>query len=309
MVVLVRGADELEVYGARERKLREADRVAAGIVAAEKGSGSFLRALGVVVSMGTVLALVVVLPGGPVSAAVVLGVLAGMEVFLALIPAATVWANVVPAVRRVVGLLRGTGAARRVAAEVDLDLRPGKHTAIVGPSGAGKSTLLAEIAHRHPDARGAMADAHVFDVSMRDNLSFAGEDLARAAKIAGLDEWIDELPDGWDTPISAETISGGQRQRLVLARALAGYSPVLLLDEPVEGLEIAQGDRILADILAAARDRAVVLVTHRLSQLESFDDIVVLEEGRVLQRGSHAALIAEPGYYRDSWEAERMINY
>jgi ATP-binding cassette subfamily C protein CydC len=326
MVDLVRGADELEVYGAREGKLREADRAAAEIVVAEKGSGSGLRAAGVVVAMGTVLALVVVLPGGAVSAgaavsaggagsasgavsaAVVLGVLAGMEVFLALIPAATVWASVRPAVRRVVELLTGAGAARRVAVDVEVDLRPGKHTAIVGPSGAGKSTLLAEIAHRNPDARGAMADAHVFAVSMRDNLSFAGQDLAGAAKLAGLDEWIDELPDGWDTPISAETISGGQRQRLVLARALVGYSPVLLLDEPVEGLEVAQGDRVLADVLAAAEDRAVVLVTHRLSQLEGFDDIVVLEEGRVVQRGSHTALIAEPGYYRDSWEAERMTN-
>lgn len=320
MVDLVRGADELEVYGAREGKLREADRAAAEIVVADKGSGSGLRAAGVVVAMGTVLALMAVLPGGAVSAggagsasgavsaAVVLGVLTGMEVFLALIPAATVWASVRPAVRRVVELLTGAGAARRVAVDVEVDLRPGKHTAIVGPSGAGKSTLLAEIAHRNPGARGAMADAHVFAVSMRDNLSFAGQDLAGAAKLAGLDEWIDELPDGWDTPISAETISGGQRQRLVLARALVGYSPVLLLDEPVEGLEVAQGDRVLADVLAATEDRAVVLVTHRLSQLEGFDDIVVLEEGRVVQRGSHTALIAEPGYYRDSWEAERMTN-
>jgi ATP-binding cassette, subfamily C, bacterial CydC len=308
MVDLLHGADELEVYGARERKLHEADAVAAQISVAERGPGSLLRALGAVVSMGTVLALVVVLPVGPVSAAVALGVLTGMEAFLALTPAAALWVNVRPAVQRVTELLTGPGTPRRAAAEVEVDLRPGKHIAIVGPSGAGKSTVLAEIAHRHPSARGAMADAHVFNASIRDNLSFAGDDLAMAAKLVRLDEWVDSLPDGWDTQISAETISGGQRQRLVLARALVGHSPVLLLDEPVEGLETVQGDRILADVLAAVRDRAVVLVTHRLSQLETFDDIVVLEEGRVLQRGSHRALIAEPGYYRDSWEAEHMIH-
>jgi ATP-binding cassette subfamily C protein CydC len=312
MVDLIHGRAELEVYGARDRKLDDADRTAAAVAAAERGSGAVLRALGIVVSMGTVLALVLLLPSGPVSAAVALGVLTGMEVFLPLTSAAALWVNVRPAVGRVSELLTAPGTERRAAVEVELDLRPGNRIAIVGPSGAGKSTLLAEIAHRNPSARGAMADAHVFNVSIRDNLSFAGEDLEGAAKLVQLDQWVNSLPDGWDTRISAETISGGQRQRLILARALVGYSPVLLLDEPVEGLETAQGDQILADVLSAARDRAVVLVTHRLSQLESFDDIVVLrgslEEGRVLQRGSHAALIAKPGYYRDSWEAEQMIH-
>ncbi|MBP2320769.1 ABC-type multidrug transport system fused ATPase/permease subunit [Kibdelosporangium banguiense] len=230
-----------------------------------------------------------------------------MEVFLPLIGAGALWADVRPAVRRVSSLLAAPATPPRAAVEVEIDLTAGKQTAIVGPSGAGKSTLLAAIAHRRPSARGAMADAHIFTASIRDNLSFAGNDLEGAARLVQIDSWIRSLPDGWDTRISAETISGGQRQRLVLARALVGYSPVLLLDEPAEGLEPAQGEKILADVLEATWDRAVVQVTHRLSGLESFDDIVVLEAGKVIQRGSHATLVAEPGYYRDSWEAERLI--
>jgi ATP-binding cassette, subfamily C, bacterial CydC len=273
----------------------------------EKKSGTFLTAMGVAVQMGTALALVVLLPPGPVQAAVALGALAGMEVFLPLIPAATRWATVRPAVERVSALLAAEPANPGPAPAVEIDLSPGKHTAIVGPSGAGKSTVLAAIACREPNARGAMAGAHVFTATVRENLSFAGNDFDTVAELVQLDDWIRELPDGWDTPITSETVSGGQRQRLVLARALIAKPPVLLLDEPVEGLEVAQGDRILADVLVANRDRAVVLVTHRLAQLTEFDDIVVLEQGRVIQRGSHADLVAEPGYYRASWEAESLI--
>jgi ATP-binding cassette subfamily C protein CydC len=307
MVDLIHGSPELEIYGARERKLRDADAAAEDVVAVEKNSGTFLTAIGVAVQVGTVLALVMSLPTGPVQAAVVLGVLAGMEVFLPLIPAATRWAIVRPAVERVSALLTAQPQEPRPAPAVEIDLSPGKHTAIVGPSGAGKSTLLAAIAHLEPDARGAMADGHVFTATIRENLSFAGNDFDTVAELVHLDGWIGELPDGWDTSITSETVSGGQRQRLVLARALIAKPPVLLLDEPVEGLEVAQGDRILADVLTANRDRAVVLVTHRLTQLTEFEDIVVLEQGRVIQRGSHGDLVAEPGYYRASWEAESLI--
>jgi ATP-binding cassette, subfamily C, bacterial CydC len=312
MVDLVQGAQELQVYGARHRTLTEADAAAADVVAVEKASGTF-TALGLAVQVGTALALLAVFtagahrPIGPVEAGVVLGALAVLEVVLGLIPAAERWAVVRPAVGRVRGLLTAEPVEPRPAPAVNIDLRAGKHTAIIGPSGAGKSTLLAAIAHREPSARGAMADAHIFTASVRENLSFAGDDLDSAARLVRLDRWIRELPAGWDTVVTAKTISGGQRQRLVLARALIANSPVLLLDEPVEGLEVAQGDRILADVLAASRERAVVLVTHRLAQLTEFEDIVVLEQGRVIQRGSHADLVSRPGYYRDSWEAEYLV--
>ncbi|MET0236569.1 MAG: ABC transporter transmembrane domain-containing protein, partial [Kibdelosporangium sp.] len=158
MVDLIHGADELVVYGARDRKLEEADGVAVRIAAVDRRSGAFLGALGVVVSMGTVLALVLVLPPGPGSAALALGVLTGMEVLLPLISAAALWTSVRPAVRRVSELLTAPSSPPRPSAAVELDLSAGKRIAIVGPSGAGKSTFLAAIADRNPQARGAMAD-------------------------------------------------------------------------------------------------------------------------------------------------------
>lgn len=311
MVDLVHGAPELEIYGARERKLSEADAVAADIAATERRSGTtVLTAIGMTVQTGTVLAIITLAAPGPVTAAVALGVLAGMETFLPLTAAAARWASARPAIDRIKDLLTGPAKAERPAPEVELR---GKHTGVVGPSGAGKSTLLAAIAREEPQARGAMADAHIFNATIRENLVFAKPesteaDLDTVAKLVRLDEWLRSLPDGWDTRITGETVSGGQRQRLILARALLTDAPILLLDEPVEGLETQQADEILADVLATAAGKAVVLVTHRLTQLAWFDDIVVLDKGKVIQRGSHADLVSQPGYYRGAWEAEQLHN-
>jgi ATP-binding cassette subfamily C protein CydC len=312
MVDLLHGAPELEIYGARERKLNEADAVAAELATAERRSGTtVLTAIGMTVQIGTVLAIITLAAPGPVTAALALGALAGMETFLPLTAAAARWASVRPAIDRIKDLLTGPAKPERPSPEVELTLVRGKHIGVVGPSGAGKSTLLAAIARAEPEARGAMADAHIFDATIRENLAFAkpgttDADLDAVAKLARLDEWLRSLPEGWDTRITGETVSGGQRQRLILARALLADAPILLLDEPVEGLETQQADEILADVLATTSHKAVVLVTHRLSQLSWFDDIVVLDNGKVAQRGSHACLVSQPGYYRDSWEAEQL---
>jgi ATP-binding cassette, subfamily C, bacterial CydC len=310
---LVHGSAELEIYGAREHKLAEAEAVAASIAAVERRPSAFVSTAGIAVQFGAVFALITLLPHGPGTAALALGALTAMEVFLPLSAAATRWTEVRPAIARVRALFTEPATPNRPAPDVHLDLRPGKRIAVVGPSGAGKSTLLAAIARREPTARGAMADAHIFTASIRENLVFARpdcdqDDLDRVARLVRLDDWLAGLPAGWDTAISADTVSGGQRQRLVLARALLADAAIVLLDEPVESLDTAQGDAILADVLTATADRAVVLVTHRLSQLTGFDDVVVLEDGRVIQRGSHAALAIEPGYYHDSLAAERMIS-
>jgi len=219
---------------------------------------------------------------------------------------------------------------------VDLDLPQGRRVALVGPSGSGKSTLLTLLAgfvapaagevtlngvplerFAGDDLRrvvgGALADAHVFHAPLRANLRLARpeateDELRAVAERVRLAEWVDELPAGWDTVVGEDggLLSGGQRQRLVLARALLANPRVLLLDEPTEGLDPATADAVLADVLAAAGGRTVLLATHRLRGLEEFDEIVVLEGGRVLQRGSHAELLNQPGYYRDRWQAERL---
>ncbi|WP_328340239.1 thiol reductant ABC exporter subunit CydC [Micromonospora sp. NBC_00421] len=215
---------------------------------------------------------------------------------------------------------------------IGLDLPAGRRIAIVGPSGAGKSTLAAVLTGAvRPDAGrvtlagrdvstypaeelprqigGLLAEAYVFHASVRENLLLGRPDadeaeLADATRTAGLLDWVRAQPDGWDTLVGEEggQLSGGQRQRLALARALLAAPGVLVLDEPTEGLDPVAADAVLAGVLAATpAGRSVLLISHRLSGLAGFDEVVVLVAGRVAQRGRHTDLVAAPGWYRDQW--------
>ncbi|GIJ77307.1 ATP-binding cassette, subfamily C, CydC [Micromonospora phaseoli] len=224
--------------------------------------------------------------------------------------------------------------------EFDLDVPAGRRVAVVGPSGAGKSTLAAVLTGAVPpdagrvilDGRdvsgyppdelprlvgGLLAEAYVFHATVRDNVLLgrpgADEDaLAAAVTAAGLADWIAAQPDGWNTVVGEEggQLSGGQRQRLALARALLAAPGVLVLDEPTEGLDPSAADEVLASTLAATpATHSVLLITHRLNGLAEFDEVVVVDAGRVVQRGRHAELIAAPGWYRDQWVLQEAAEH
>jgi ATP-binding cassette subfamily C protein CydCD len=229
---------------------------------------------------------------------------------------------------------RHPGQRRDALAGLDLTLAEGRRIAVVGPSGSGKTTL-AQVLLRFldPDAgsytlagtdAGALAgddvrrlvglcaqDAHLFDSSVRENLLLARKDAAepelRAALArARLLDWADSLPDGLDTLVGEHgaRLSGGQRQRLALARALLADFPVLVLDEPAEHLDLPTADALTTDLLAATEGRTTVLITHRLAGLEAVDEVIVLDEGRVVQRGTYAELAAAEGPLRTMAERE-----
>jgi len=217
--------------------------------------------------------------------------------------------------------------------DIDLDLGPGRRVALVGATGAGKSTVAAvlfrfidlssgtallngrDLAGYDPDdvravVSGCAQDPHIFDATIRDNLRLArpqasDAELEQAAADARLLGWITSLPRGWDTPVGTHgaALSGGQRQRLALARALLADPALLILDEPTAHLDPANRRALTADLLAATAGRATLLITHELDGLDQVDEIVVLDHGRVAERGTHAELLSSAGAYRRLWQA------
>ncbi|MER7894858.1 thiol reductant ABC exporter subunit CydD [Streptomyces sp. NPDC096046] len=229
---------------------------------------------------------------------------------------------------------RHAGQGRDALAGLDLTLEKGRRIAVVGPSGSGKTTLaqvllrfldpdagsytLAGVdayALHSDDVRGLVGlcaqDAHLFDSSLRENLLLARKDatedrLRESLGRARLLDWADSLPDGLDTLVGEHgaRLSGGQRQRLALARALLADFPVLVLDEPAEHLDLPTADALTADLLAATEGRTTLLITHRLAGLEAVDEVIVLDRGRVVQRGPYAELVAADGPFRGMAQRE-----
>jgi thiol reductant ABC exporter CydC subunit len=231
------------------------------------------------------------------------------------------------------GTVRYSADEPAAVRDIDLDLGPGRRVALVGATGAGKSTLAAvlfrfvdlssgsarlngrDLAGYDPDdvravISGCAQDPHIFDATIRDNLRLArpqasDAELAQAASKARLLDWITSLPRGWDTPAGTggAALSGGQRQRLALARALLADPALLILDEPTAHLDPENRRALTADLLAATAGRATLLITHELDGLDQVDEIVVLDHGRVAERGTHAQLVRSGGAYHRLWQA------
>lgn len=226
------------------------------------------------------------------------------------------------------------GAARPALDGIDLDLSPGRRVAVVGSSGAGKSTLAGvllrflaydggsvtldgvEIADLDGDRCRTVIglvsqDVHVFDSTLEQNLRLARrgasvEELRAALAKARLLDWTEQLPAGLSTEVGERgaRMSGGQRQRLAIARALLADFPLIVLDEPGEHLDTQTADAIVADLVAVTRETGTLLITHRLAGLEEVDEVLVLDRGRVLERGAHVELLALGGRYASLWQQE-----
>jgi thiol reductant ABC exporter CydC subunit len=190
-----------------------------------------------------------------------------------------------------------------------LRIDPGARIALVGPSGAGKTTVVNLLLRfldpeagrvtfggrdvrdlRQEDVRALVAvagqDAYLFSASIRENVCLPRPDAPDAAVGAALArarilDWVRGLPDGWDTRVGEDgrELSGGQRQRIVLARALLADAPVLVLDEPTAHLDAATATALVRDVLSAAGDRSVLLITHRPEGLDLVDEVVTLSLG------------------------------
>jgi ABC-type multidrug transport system fused ATPase/permease subunit len=217
---------------------------------------------------------------------------------------------------------------------VDLELMPGRTVAVVGESGAGKTTLSAMLLRfvelssgRYRigpvDARNVAGDevrrivglcaqdAHIFDSTIRENLRLASpacdeDELHDALRRVRLLEWVERLPDGLDTHVGegGQRLSEGERRRISVARALLADFPAIVFDEPTANLDQPTADALVRDLLVATADRATVLITHRLSALELVDEIIMLKNGSVAERGRHDQLVLAGGLYAHSWRSE-----
>jgi ATP-binding cassette subfamily C protein CydCD len=220
---------------------------------------------------------------------------------------------------------------------VTFSVPAGKSVAIVGPSGAGKSTLanlllrfwdyeVGEITLDGKSLKGLNQDevrqqfalvsqnSYFFNTTIRENLRLASrsvslQDIETAAHAAQIHEFIISLSKGYDTLIGEQglRLSGGERQRLAIARALLKDSPILILDEPTANLDPQTEKYVLDTLFETMRDKTSILITHRLVGLQQVDEILVMDQGQIIERGTHGELLAHRGLYRRLWDIQNQI--
>jgi ATP-binding cassette subfamily B protein/subfamily B ATP-binding cassette protein MsbA len=225
------------------------------------------------------------------------------------------------------GVTFGYEAGRPVLHEVSFAASPGEVVAVVGPTGAGKTTLVGLLPRffdpdqgrvlldgrdlrdlRLRQVRGGVSlvlqESFLFPFSIAENIAYgrvgaSREEIVEAARAANADEFVSRLPDGYDTVVGERgaTLSVGERQRVAIARALLKDAPVLILDEPTSALDAETERSLLQALDRLMAGRTTVIIAHRLSTIRKADQILVLREGRIVERGHHQQLIDLNGHY------------
>jgi subfamily B ATP-binding cassette protein MsbA len=218
---------------------------------------------------------------------------------------------------------------RPVLHDIQLEVEPGETVALVGPSGAGKSTLVSLIPRFYDPQAGRVTvdghdlrrvtrqslrehiaavsqEVHLFNASIRENIRYGRLDaddaaVEEAARAANAHDFIVDLPDGYDAEVGERGVklSGGQRQRVAIARALLRDARLLLLDEATSSLDSASEALVQEALERLMTGRTTFIIAHRLSTVQAADRIVVLDDGRIVQTGTHDALVQRDGLYRD----------